>query len=258
MGKYFGSPWGSIRGKLDDAVGGYWKGIEWNRVRVYPTQRGTLALKRQLDEGLIPAERFSYPQFNIRRCVLSPLGAIARQNLITLVYPVWEDLCSKRKLALTGSNLFIKKSVTPFWESMPDHNAEYDENTNAPNAETIVISDGNLEPIPSITGWAYDLGTGNNDINWDTAHYQNGADNDHVHWLVYVEPIFTVGYEPNGWLYGDAREVLPPGLPIRRSDGSASFTTAPGLTAVKMVLYLFARDDANTIGHSRPAVLRGA
>jgi len=37
MAKYTGSPWGEIRGKIGEAVGGTWKGINWVRLRVTPS-----------------------------------------------------------------------------------------------------------------------------------------------------------------------------------------------------------------------------
>lgn len=249
MSKYHGSPWGYMRGKLFDTVGGYWKGINWNRVRVYPTQRGTLELYRMLKEGLIPPERFSYKQFNIRRLVVQVLGWLGRTNLSTLIYPVWELLCSKRKLAMTGTNLFVKRNAARMFNSMPDKNLEYDPDTNAPDMKTMLVSDGDLEPA-DVFNATYNTITGDLEVSWKKDILKNGKLNDFAYVMCYLRPIVDEEWYPNGYLYGKAELPEPP-LPVRTRDDESMVLPLPaGLDNTKMTAYLFFKDLLGEIGFS--------
>ena len=256
MGKYFGSPWGFIRGKLNDAVGGYWKGIEWVRVRVFPTQRGTLKLYRLLKEGLITPERFSFKQMNIRRLVLQVLGWIGRTNLSTMIYPVWVKLCRKRKLKLTGINLFVRRNAPTLWASIPHRDQEYDATTNAPDMKQMLVSDGDLEPTPEAVGCSYNPSTGKFHMEWNMSCTKNGKPDDYAYILVYREPIIDPLWQPNGWLYGKAELVEPPAVPKIRANGTMEIDLPTGLTVTDLIGYVFFRDHDGVIGFSPSASRR--
>lgn len=249
MGKYFGSPWGFIRGKLGDTVGGYWKGVEWCRVRVYPTQRGTLDLYRQLKEGLIPPERFSFKQMNIRRLVTQVLGWIGKNNLSSLIYPVWEKLCKKRKLKMTGTNFYVKRNAARLFASIPNADEEYDADTNFPDMLEMLIADGDLAPTP-LWNSTYDPVTGVLKVEWQTDLVKNQKETDIAYVMAYIRPVVDDEWYPNGHLYGKAELPTPP-EPVRdRNDASMEITIDTGLDATKMSAYLFFKDSAGEIGFS--------
>lgn len=251
MAKYFGSPWGFLRGKLNDAVGGYWKGIEWTRVRLYPTQRGTYEKWRLMKDGLLPIELFSYEQFNIRRLILQLLGWIGRTNQSNLIYPVWMRLCRKKKLKLTGINLFVKRNAITLWASIPEQDEEYVEPTNKPDMNQMLVSDGDLEPSPAITSASYNPTTGIVAVDFDTTCSKNGKPTDFTFIMTYAEPIvLPPTWLPNGHLWGTAKLPPPPAIPPARSVGHIEIPIEKGLDPLMVHAYVFFRDVANLIGYS--------
>lgn len=254
LGTYIGSPWGQIRGKVFDHVGGVWKGINWLRVRVEPLQRGTLDLYRKLKDGLITPEEFSFPQMNVRRAVLQVLGYIARMNLSLWIYPVWEALCTKRGWVMTGTNAFIKRNAATLLNTM-DRDLEFDPTDNAPDLTKILVSDGDLEAPAELLTATYDTATGNAVITWDPSIYTNGADEDMCQIVVAKKPILeSVGRDgtwyPKLYLY----PILPaPALPevtATRVDGTVTVALPSGLDPTDLTAFLFFRDAENVIGYS--------
>lgn len=261
MATYFGSPWGFLRGKLDDAVGGIWKGVEWTRVRVYPTQRGTLKLYRKLQRGEICPEAFSYPQFNIRRAVLQVLGHIARMNLSTWIYPVWEALCKKRGWIMTGTNAFVRRNAATLLSSM-DRHAEYDD-ANQPDLTKMLVSNGDLEGPAAIESATYDATTGDLVVTWDPATYTNGHATDMAFVMVAKKPILeSIGEEgtwaPKLYMYGTALIPEPPGIPVKREELTMTLALPVGLDIIvePLTAYLFFRDVEGVIGYS-PSLAAG-
>lgn len=256
MGKYHGSPWGIITGALFDTVGGKWKGIYWNRVRIFPTQRGTLDLYRQLKDGLIVPERFSYPQMNIRRAITQVLGYIARVNISDWIYPIWEALVTKRGWTMTGANALVRRNAATLLSSMPHKDQEFDPNTNAPDLTEMLVSDGDLEEA-SIATATYNAGTGDVTVTWDPTTYTNGDANDLVRVMVAKKPLLeSVGRDgtwyPKLFMYGPYTSP-PPAPAATRGDGTITWTLPGGLTHADLTAYLFFRDIAETIGYSKSA-----
>lgn len=248
MGKYMGSPWGFTRGKIGDVVGIAWKGIDSNRVRVLPAQRGTMKMFKDVLAGN-GSRRFSYAQWNVRNAALSPLGNVARENLLNFIDPIWEDLARDRKIAMTGINLFIKEALPAFFASMPNKSAVYVAATNAPLLINLKVSDGDLEGIPSITTATYDTATGIVNVTFPVTFTRNGLATDKVYALVLRKPIMDAGWKPALTMYGTA--VTPTAL--TRASGTAggtALTIALGLTAADLCVYLFVKDAAGTIGFS--------
>lgn len=254
MGKYTGSPWGGIRGKLDDIVGGAWKGIKWCRVLVSPTQRGTLLLYKKMKAGEIPPERFSFPQFNLRRCCLQILGWIATREgrLTNWMYPVWQDLCKRRNYRMTGVNLFTQRNAANFFASM-NREIEFDPTTNTPDLKKILMSDGDLEETPILTA-VYTTGTGDLVVTWDDKVFKNGLANDRAFVMVARKPLHdSIGefgnWEPALEIYGS---VIPPepAVSIPRSTKAFTLTIPTGLTVTDLTAYLLFRDALNIYGYS--------
>lgn len=246
MGKYTGSPWGFVRGKIGDAVGSIWKTIEYVRVRVDPTQRGTYANYLLYKAGQIPILQFSYPQFNLRRLAIGPLGYVSRNNLANWIDPIWTKLANDMNEALTGCNLFIKEALPAFFASMPDKTIEYDPVTNAPLLNSLLVSDGDLEPVPSILSAVYTTGTGVLAITWDTDTFGNGSATDEVGWLVMRLPLVNGLFQPTLYSYG----TFVGALDFVRSAGTGNISLPIGLTASDLVVYLVCRDTPMSIGYS--------
>lgn len=248
--KYIDSPFGFVLGKWADVVGGKWKGIYWIRKRVFPTQRGTLAMYYQLKAGLIPPERFSYKQFNLRRVVLQVLGFVGRLNLGTYIYPIWEFYCSQKKLKRTGINQFVAESARRLFESMPDTSDEYDPATNCPDYKKLRVSDGDLEAVDFIAGgtaFEYNPVTGDCIFRWKTGIEKNGASDDYVYCLVFEKPVVNTDWEPTAYLWGRC-DIVP--IP-KRGDGNATVGIGIGRTKSNLIGFIFARDKLFEIGFSR-------
>lgn len=259
MGTYIGSPWGFILGKIGDTVGGKWRGINWNRVRVLPTQRGTLDMYRKLKDGLISPETFSYKQMNIRRVALQVLGHVGRMNLASLIYPVWAALVIKRAWVMTGINAFVRRNAANLYNSMTDRDAEYTIDTNDVDLCEILMSDGDLEGPAGITTCTYDELTGDLAMVWDPGIFTNGADDDESFIVVLkrdtdggvMESVGRYGtWFPNLYMYGSAIPVPLPGVPVIRSDGTRTIVLPIGLAATELTAFLFFRDKESIIGYS--------
>lgn len=254
LGTYIGSPWGQIRGKVFDHVGGVWKGINWLRVRVEPVQRGTLDLYRKLKDGLIEPELFSYAQMNIRRAVLQVLGHIARMNLSVWIYPIWERLVTKRGWTMTGTNAFVKRNAATLLNTM-DRDLEFLPATNAPDLAEMLVSDGDLEGPAEILTATYNTATGDLIVTWTPDTFTNGAEDDVCHLIVAKKPILeSVGRDgtwyPELYLYPLMATPPPPGVAAERTDGTVTAALPTGLDAADLTVFLFFRDDADVIGFS--------
>lgn len=251
MGTYTGSPWGNIRGKIDDAVGGIWKGIDWVRVRVNPTQLGTITKYRLWKDD--PSEPFSFKQFNIRRLVTQVLGFVARSgsNTVDWIRPIWNTLVEKRGYTMTGTNAFVKRNAAILFASMDDDNAEYDPTTNKPDLLEMLVSDGDLEPVASITTVAYDPLTGNADIAFDSNTFTNGKATDTIQVIIMKKPLLQMEDEPDMTLWNWRPELFAylfiPATGTR-TDGSVIVNLPIGIDDTKLIAYLFFHDEA--LGYS--------
>lgn len=232
MGKYIASPWGDISGKIGDAVGGSWKGIRWTRKRVIPENPGSIERHLACINDPTLCHLFSYKQMNVRRPILGMLGFVASHRLLDFILPIWQKLCDRRKLKLTGSNLFIKVNARRLYYSLPEGNELYS-GSNLPDYTKMLVSIGRLEPVAGISSVAYDDATGTVDITWNPGHYTNGADDDTLFVAVYKKPeVGDLYYQPYGYLY-------LPTVTATRVDGTTSFSLEPGLTDTDLTIYLF-------------------
>lgn len=253
--KYIDSPFGFVLGKWADCVGGVWKGIYWVRARVNPTQKGTLAKYKLLKQGLITPEQFSYPQMNIRRIVFQVLGFIGKNNLSNLISPVWEALVKKRGLALTGTNMMIKRSAARLFATMTDSGLEFDPETNTIDVKEFLVSDGELESTPSITSAVYTAATGALVVAFDTGVFTNGSPDDFSFLMVLKKPLLesigvTGTWYPEVFMYGSAVPLPPPGVPSVRSEGTITIDLPVDLDPADLTAYVFFRDELNEVGYS--------
>lgn len=254
MAKYIGSPWGKLRGKLNGAVGGSYKGIDWARVHFEPHQRGTLQKYIEFKDGLPGGDDFSFPQFNLRRVVIGPLGFVARSNLTNWIHLVWEQFCERKLLKMSGSNLWIKLNSSRFLNSMPHKEQEYNPATNAPDMLTLKTAWGDLEQS-TLASALYDKNTGDLGVTWTTGITGNGKATDKVYLIIMKLPLIdTIGRDGN-WL--PALSMYGP-LEIAgktRSNGSGSVTIPEGLENEDLTAYFFLRDATNQIGFSQTTSL---
>lgn len=236
MAKYSGSPWGFLRAKLGDSVGGVWKGIPWSRVRVTPRNPGSVVKMQQSEEGCVRGIIFSPEQMNIRRAVFGLLGCIARKTLPTLIHPVWQRYCSIKNLKKTGSNLFVEKNAKRLWNSMTK--GTMFSATNLPNFLLMRVSYGDLEASPAITSATYVPGTGVTTIAWNTTHFTNGADVDDAYLAMYKKPtaLEIADYLPCGELY-----VV--GTGTNRVAGTSTINVPSGFVAGDFTAFVFFSDD---------------
>lgn len=238
MAKYFGSPWGAIRGKVNGLVGMAWKGILTTRALVYPTQRGTLQNYRDMKGGIIPPEQFSFPQFNLRRCITQILIKICSDNMTGWIYPVWSPLTVSKGLKMSGMNLFVKRNDANLFASM-DRTLEYDPVTNTPDLKVLQMSEGELEPTQEITTAEYNTATGILNLAWDITCYGNGLPTDKTYCIIAKKPLLDSYGEFGNWQaaltlfnIGEIGVRGEPFMPI-------PITLPPGLDAADLTVYLF-------------------
>lgn len=243
MARYFGSAFGTIKGKINGIVGSTWRGIQVIKQLIPPTQRGTLELYRLMKEGTIPPERFSYPLFNLRRCIMGPLIKIASDNLEMWIHQVWNPLSEDKGMIMTGINLFLHQNVNTFYASM-DRTLEYDPVTNFPNLKVLKVSDGELEPTTVVNGLLktypeYDPGTGELTLGWSTKCYKNGSADDKAWIIVAAQPLLhSYGVEGN-WQAALTIPIID--ISHTRGDGlpGVTLTMATGLTPANLYVYVF-------------------
>lgn len=248
MAKYYGAPWGTIRGKLNGSVGTVWRGIQTARKYNVPTDRGNLDKYRMLKEGSIPPELFSYEQFNIRRIIMNPLMKISSDELLAWIHPVWTSQTKEKHMVMLGHNLFVKRTFHAFLNSMPNKDQEFDPDTNSPDIAELKLADGDLEPTSEITEAEYNPTTGVLTTKWDTNVFQNGSATDQAWIIVITKPIIESIGETGNWqpalkILKIARELelVIPTEKIKRSHGETgvTLTLAPDLDASDLTVFVF-------------------
>lgn len=248
MAKYHGSPWGYLRGKLDDAVGGVWKGINWSRVRIYPTQRGTLDKYRALKAGIIPLWMFSFKQMNIRRAVFQVLGYIGRRHQKLWCQPIWGDFVKRRALTMTAINAFVFRNAARLYGSIPDRTLEFDPATNAPDLLQMLVSDGDLEPTSEVVSAVYTALTGTLVVTFKPEIYENGLGTDIVFVVVAKKPLLESVGEVGTWYPSLYLYPFNTGKP--RVDGVVTVMLPMGLPDADLIAYVFFADVLQEIGFS--------
>jgi len=234
MAKVYGSPLGSIRGKVGSVVGGSWRGIDWIKGFKKCIQRGTLDNFWKYKEGQIPLSEFSYKQMNLRHVIMNVLGTIAREKLVTWMHTVWNTLTVDRNWRMSGINAFLKANTRQLLLSMPDYSKEYDESTNAPDLLKMLVSDGDLEGADIVTA-THSIGTGETVITWDTSCYDNGLPTDKVYVMCAQKPIMDINtWTPTLKMYGPISQPE-----VVRNTGTITFTLPKDIPPSNLVAYLF-------------------
>lgn len=247
MAKYLSSPLGDFRGKIGDEIGGKWRGIKWARKLVLPTQRGTIALYRDFKDGKIPADQFSFLQFNVRHVVFNMLGYLARTNMQGFIVH-WKEYCKRHGLKMSGSNKFFKDNAPSLFEGMPDKGKEYDPATNELDlVHKFTPSIGDLSPT-AVTSAAYDSVSGGLTVTWATALMGNQADTDMPYLLVLQKPILESIGRDGTW---KAAIVSYSYTGSARSAGTLTVTLPKGIVVTELVACLYFRSSDVSIGYSR-------
>jgi hypothetical protein len=245
VAKYFASPFGTIIGKVNGQVGSRWRGLNILKKYTIPADRGTLLTYQQYKAGSIPPDRFSFPQFNLRRVIVNPLMFMSRNNP-EFIQTVWKSEVKKRDLNMSGNNLLTKANIATLYASM-DRDAEFDPITNTPDLTKLVMSMGTLEPTKAITA-KYATGTGIVTLTWNTDHFMNGADTDAVSCVIVKKPILEEYGEFGNWRPALSMYYIPivatayptpPGSPKSRKDGGGTVTIDSGLTATDLTAFIF-------------------
>lgn len=245
--KYIASPFGDVLGKLGDTIGGKWKGIRWIRKRVLPAQRGTITLYREFKDGHIPADQFSFLQFNLRHVVFNMLVYLARANKQGFM-AIWKEYCLQHDLKLTGVNKFLKDNATSLYEGMPDKGREYDIATNELDlVHNFTPSVGDLYPT-AVASAQYASGTGALTVTWGTALMGNQADTDMPYLLVLQKPILESIGRDGTW---KAAIVSYAFTGSARSAGTLTVTLPTGIVVTNLVVSLYFRSADVTVGYSR-------
>jgi hypothetical protein len=241
MAKCFGSPFGKIYGKVGDAVGANWRGINTLRIKNIPTQRGTLELYNKLQEGTIDPSRFSYPQFNYRHVILNTIGTIGRQHMPDLIVPLWNTLLLERRWRMQGINALVKINSKRLYESMPDKTAKYNPVSNAPDYTVFRVSEGDLEPA-KITSCSYNMFTGIVTVEWNPLIYGNGKMEDTPYLTAIKKPYVDEYYNSTITLYAPYTDGA-----ATREAGGMEMTLPPGIGTGDLTIYLYFIDSTSPI-----------
>jgi len=241
MGIYRASPWGDVSGKVGDWVGGDWKGIRWARKLVIPANPGSISRHQECVSNPEMCHLFACKQMNIRFPVLGMLGYIASRNDEKMIRPVFDRMCEREMLQMTGHNLFVRVSAKRLYDSLPTPDTVYNMD-NLPDYSKMFVSVGRLEPVSAILKMEYTTATGNLRVEWSGDVFADGKPGDRLHVMVYrktqVEDLY---YRPFGFLYTPA----PGGT---RGEGSTDKTLPTGLDAADLTGFVFFDD--TTIGYS--------
>ena len=240
MAIYFASPFGTIIGKVNGQIGKRWRGKNVITKYTIPTDRGPLLQYQQMKDGLIPPDRFSFPQFNLRRLVVNPLMHMGRHNP-DFIAKIWKTEVEARHLNISGLNLFCKSNITQLYASF-DKTLEFDPITNSPDITKLIIATGILEGTSELTA-TYDTATGNVVFTWNPEHYANGADTDYAFFVVVKKPLLESYGRWGNWQPALAMYYFafpaPPALPTSRVEGTSTRTIDPGLDAANLTAFAF-------------------
>jgi len=232
MAKYYASPFGIISGQVGDEIGSGWKGIRYIKKYTIPTDKGSLIKYQQMKAGTITPDKFSFPQFNLRRVIMNPLMYAGRQNPIIWIEQIWGEECKSRHLRMSGLNLLVKANVSNLYGSM-NKNIEFDPITNTPDLTKLVVAIGELEGTQSLT-CSYNPTTGVVSFVWNKNCYTNGKATDIAYGMVIAKPILNSFGEAGNW--EPALRVFGPtqltGQPTRGGLG-----TGTGLLSIPQYLY---------------------
>jgi len=231
MAKYYASPFGTIIGKVNGNIGRRWKGLNIITKFTIPSDKGTLLKYQQMKAGTITPDKFSYPQFNLRRVIVNPLMFIARASP-TWLESIWGAEVKSRHLRMSGINLLEKANVSNLYGSM-DKTLEFDPITNTPDLTKLVVAIGELEGTQSLT-CSYNPTTGVVSFVWNKNCYTNGKATDIAYGMVIAKPILNSFGEAGNW--EPALRVFGPtqltGQPTRGGLG-----TGTGLLSIPQYLY---------------------
>lgn len=250
MATYNNSNWGEIRGRLGEAVGKKWKGM--NIVTAYNkpkeskddikllekirTTTDTQTRSKLLDEQV-------YQKGINVKYLFRLTNQIATQKYNDITIPIWEKLADKyRKVP---ANLFVKINTPILRHSMPDQNKLCNE-TNAPDLTKIEFTPQySGPPIPSYA--AYNTNTGEIKLNWETPEYIYENPDDKAYAVaLYFKPIdlllWTKSQKP--WkelkLWGSA--YMPVAI---RNDKSAVLQIDTQLDQKSLFVFLFFKNSHN-------------
>jgi hypothetical protein len=243
MAKYNASPFGEIRGKVNGQVGTEWKGIRIVKKWTKPSDKGNILQYQKMKDGIITPDKFSYPSFNLRRCIIGPLMNAGRQNFEGFLDLIWGAEARARHLRMSGLNLFIKENATALYASM-DKTIEYNPPTNDVDFKVLLMSQGILEGTTDFS-CNYNSGLGQLNLTWQNGHWGNGSDTDTVQVIVLAKPLLQSFGRMGSWmpalkLFGPLTPTtgFPP-VACTRAVSSGKCMIQPGLTAANLTAFLF-------------------
>jgi hypothetical protein len=240
MAKYFASTFGTIVGKVNGNVGRRWRGINIITKYTVPSDKGTLLKYQQMKDGIITPDKFSFPQFNLRRLIVNPIMHMGRHNTEFIDF-VWNTEVKARHLQMGGLNLMAKENITQLYGSI-DKNLEFDPVTNSPDITKMIMSTGILEGTSSLSA-TYNPTTGIAALTWDTDHYTNGADTDYAGFIIVKKPLLESYGRAGNWQPALAMYFQkynpPPGLPYTRASGTGEIAIDTGLDPDDLTAFIF-------------------
>lgn len=178
---------GGFSGKVGPVVGGKWKDIQYMRGYVTPANPNTAGQQ-------------------VVRAKFSKMILLARGLLTSILNVYWDPFYSN----MSGFNAFVSKNYDLL-----------DGSSDLP--ATAIISDGTLEPIPSLTA-TYITITGSVSCVFSDDCSGNGLDTDYVQAVAYDKNLELFYFDDGS---------------TSRGEGTLSFTIPQGKTATNVIVFLF-------------------
>lgn len=173
MAKYYGSPWGAIRGSIFNITGSKARGnVLYLKAKSIPTHRGDRKHIYKALRGQIAFNKISPKQANTIR-IMALLANITKK-IRPIIYEAWEP--DTRGTPMTGADKFIKTNFLPLYLSIPDPNKIICKN-NRPDLSRITITHGRIEPPFNMK---VKIENQNIIINWDSFYYKEADKQDEL------------------------------------------------------------------------------
>ena len=193
---------GGFSGKVGSVVGGKWKTTNYMRGHVIPANPKSDGQKAQ-------------------RGAMSQMVLISQQILSVIIQTYWNPFQS----TMSGYNAFVKENIARLAAFTFDVNGDPVAGSGYLD-ETLVLSKGSLNGVPSITA-VYTTLTGDLTVTW--------ADNSGEGNALATDAFIISVFHEDGTLLGTQESTV---TPATRTDGTDSLTIATGKTATELYAFI--------------------
>ncbi|MCK4353292.1 hypothetical protein KAW65_07795 [candidate division WOR-3 bacterium] len=217
-----------MSGKVGNLVFFVYKGKQV--VRIYSTAcKGKSKLVEKAMSGVITSGEVS--QLN-HRIIFGLLDWLYRKKLKPVVSGCWDKICTRKRLQMTGRNLFMSYNISIIYDSISNVR-ELISSRNAPDFTELLITKGDLWAPYNIKSISYSPFSGVLKLFWDSSIFRDAKSEDEAHIVIlYWEPTDILSPKPWTTLkfwYNSGRRV----------DGCSTLDIGKRLTPKWLTVFLF-------------------